>query len=199
MDCQTNGYEDLFDVTDTELIQETLSGNDQAFKTIVQRYESIVARTIYGMLGNVVEVEDIGQEVFIRFYQGLKNFRGDSKVGTYLTRIAINLSLNELKSRKRKVKLFHRNFSVNEMEFIDEDSENRFDNYDKEIIREAIQKLEPEFRSVIILRLMNGYSAAETAQILKCPIGTVLSRLARAQKKLRAILSPYFGENDEEK
>ena len=65
------------------------------------------------------------------------------------------------------------------------------------LIQRAIQKLDPKFRSVIVLRLMDGYSTTETAEILKIPTGTVLSRLARAQKKLKELLSPYIGDVDE--
>ena len=65
----------------------------------------------------------------------------------------------------------------------------------RELIQRAIQELSPKFRSAIILRLIDGYSTEETANILKVPIGTVLSRLARAQKKLKEILSPMLELN----
>ena len=65
----------------------------------MRRYERPIAATITGMLGRCDEVDEIGQQVFIRFYEALPKFRGDSSVKTYLTRIAINLSLNELKRR----------------------------------------------------------------------------------------------------
>jgi len=66
---------------------------------------------------------------------------------------------------------------------------------DKEIIQQAIRKLESKFRSVIVLRLLDGYSSEETAQILNIPVGTVLSRLARGQKKLQELLAPYMKES----
>jgi RNA polymerase sigma-70 factor (ECF subfamily) len=68
-------------------------------------------------------------------------------------------------------------------------------NENQELIRRAIQELAPKFRSVIVLRLIDGYSTEETAKILHVPIGTVLSRLARAQKKLKEILSPMLELN----
>lgn len=155
-----------------------------------------MAATVIGMLGRCPEAEDVGQETFIRFYQSLEKFRGDSSVGTYLTRIAINLSLNELKRRRRKQMLFEAKSSVEEFDIPDTETPNAYDD-EKEIVQRAIEKLEPKFRSVIVLRLMDGYSTKETAEILNLPTGTVLSRLTRAQKKLKHILSPYFGERDE--
>ena len=64
---------------------------------------------------------------------------------------------------------------------------------DKELIRQSIQKLCPKYRKVIVLRLINRYSTEETAKLLKLPIGTILSRMFRAQKELKLLLQPYFG------
>ena len=176
-------------MTDDKLIKASKKGDEQAFKELIKRYESRVASTVFGMLGNCAEAEDVGQETFIRFYNNLKNFRGDASVGTYLTRIAINLSLNELKRRKRKSLIFFRRLSEEDFNIADETNEIGFDDK-KELVQQAIQKLEPKFRSVIVLRLLDGYSTSETAEILKLPSGTVLSRLARAQQKLKDILEP---------
>ena len=94
--------------------------------------------------------------------------------------------------RQKKLSLFSKP-AKNDFDIFDNSSEIYFDDK-KEIVQKAIQKLEPKFRAVIILRLMDGYSTAETARILKVPVGTILSRLARAQKKLKAILTPYWRE-----
>ena len=179
-------------MTDEQLIQASKGGDDDSFKQLITRYESRVASTVIGMLGKCPEAEDVGQETFIRFYNNLKNFRGDANIGTYLTRIAINLSINELKKRQRRSKIFFRNLSDDDFDVVDEKGQNPFDDQ-KEIVQRAIQTLEPKFRSVVVLRLIDGYSTAETAEILKLPIGTVLSRLARGQKKLKEILSPMLG------
>lgn len=183
-------------MTDEKLIQAFRTGSENAFTELVRRYESRVAATVIGMLGKCPEAEDVGQETFIRFYNGLKKFRGDSSVGTYLTRIAINLSLNELKRRKRKRMLFLQRPPEDKIDISNTETQNTYTG-EKEIIQSALQKLEPKFRSVIVLRLMDGYSVKETAEILNIPTGTVLSRLSRAQMKLKNILSPYFGEKNE--
>ncbi len=181
-------------MTDEQLIQATLQGDEKAFRELVKRHESRVASTVIGMLGACPEAEDVGQETFIRFYNKLKNFRGESSVGTYLTRIAINLSLNELKRRKRRSLIFLRKLSKEDLDIPHEASRSELDDR-SEIVQQAIQQLEPKFRSVIVLRLIDGYSTAETAEILELPIGTVLSRLARAQQKLKQILTPYLGDS----
>lgn len=182
-------------MTDEQLIQLSLEGNEAAFKQLIQRYQSRVASTVIGMLGNCPEAEDVGQETFIRFYNNLKNFRGDASVGTYLTRIAINLSLNELKRRQRKSLIFFRKMSDDDFEIADEGNDIEFDDK-QELVQQAIQKLDPKFRSVVVLRLMDGYSTTETAEILNLPIGTVLSRLARGQQKLKETMSPYLGDEE---
>ncbi len=88
-------------LSDIELIEKTKAGDQRAFGQLVSRHQSRVAATVIGMLGNSPEADDIGQEVFVRFYRSIVSFRGEANLSTYLTRIAINLSLNELKRRKK--------------------------------------------------------------------------------------------------
>lgn len=185
-------------LTDQKLIIAARKGDNEAFKELVRRYESRVAATVVGMLGRCPEAEDVGQETFIRFYRALGKFRGESSVGTYLTRIAINLSLNELKRRRRRSVLFFQK-SLEEVHDIPDTKANSELNEDKEIVQQAIGKLEGKFRSVVVLRFIDGYSTEETAQILNVPVGTVLSRLSRAQKKLKELLTPFMEMNYEQK
>jgi len=140
------------------------------------------------MLGHCTEAEDVGQETFIRLYKSLDKFRGDASIGTYLTRIAINLSINELKRRQHRRKFFFSN-PHRKIENVPDTNEKK---EIIEIVRLSIQKLKPKLRAVIVLRLINGYSTRETAQILNLPPGTVLSRLARGQIKLKEILKPIY-------
>jgi len=180
-------------LTDQEIIKRILAGETDLYREIIVKYESQVASVIFGMIGKSSEAQDVGQETFIRFYKNLKNFRGDSGVGTYLTRIAINLSLNEIKKRKRKNTMFVN--SENDNMEIPDKSINSEIKEEKDLIYKAIHSLTPKFRSVIVLRLIEGYSTKETAELLKIPVGTVLSRLTRAQRKLKEILSPIMEVN----
>jgi RNA polymerase sigma-70 factor (ECF subfamily) len=177
-----------------ELIASILNGDTNAFKEIVRKYESRVAATVIGMLGHCTEAEDIGQETFVRLYQSLHKFRGESSLATYLTRIAINLSLNEIRRRGRRRQIYLTN-SEEKIEKIADTANHNEQKEMSELIQNGLQKLPAKFRTVIVLRLIDGYSTEETAKILNLPVGTVLSRLSRAQIKLKKVLAPlYQGE-----
>ncbi|ARA94688.1 hypothetical protein AWN76_017035 [Rhodothermaceae bacterium RA] len=179
---------------DEALVALARQGDERAFRGLVERYESTVAATVIGMLGPGPEADDVGQETFIRFYRALHQFRGESSVGTYLTRIAINLSLNALKRRKRwRLRFLSRDEQVPFLREPAVDGRRPIeDGIDGAVIQQALHTLTPPFRSVVVLRLIEGYSTRETAEILGIPIGTVLSRLARAQRTLRGVLAPCF-------
>lgn len=180
-------------LSELELVRKAQNGDKNAFKELVRQNEHRVAATVIGMLGNCPETDDMGQETFIRFYRSLGKFRGEASVGTYLTRIAINLSLNELKRRKRQNAHFFSKGEEKMENAADKNNSNKKKEL-KEIVHTGIQQLEPKYRAVVVLRLIEGYSTQETAQILRLPVGTVLSRLARAQKKLKEILTPIYWE-----
>ena len=88
--------------SDENLVNASKNGDMAAFKELVDRHEGKVAGVVKSMLGDTTEAMDVGQEAFIRFYEALDKFKGESAVSTYLIRIAINLSLNEIKRRKRR-------------------------------------------------------------------------------------------------
>jgi RNA polymerase sigma-70 factor, ECF subfamily len=171
-----------------ELVKASLAGDKKAFGLIVNRYQKMVARTVKGMLGDSVFAEDIGQEVFIKLYYSLSEFRGDAKLSTYIQKIAVNLTLNEIKRRKRFFSMFSQkgNNEMYEFEVADIDTEERREA--SEIVNKALMAMDPKFRIIITMRMLQGYSTKETAEILDLPLGTVLSRLSRAQEQLRTIL-----------
>ena len=173
---------------DNELVKASIEGDKLAFGEIVNRYRKMVARTVKGMLGDTVYSEDIGQEVFIKLYYSLPEFRGEAKLATYIQKIAINLTLNEIKRRKRFFSMFsHKgNNEMYEYEVAGSDDEGKREA--TEIVNKALMKLEPKFRIIVTMRMLQGYSTKETAEILDLPLGTVLSRLSRAQERLKAIL-----------
>lgn len=175
-------------LSDNELIESARAGDKSAFSALVERHQRTVATTVIGMLGAGDDAEDVGQTVFIRFYNALNDFRGEAQLSTYLTRIAINLSLNELKRQQRRNLFFFRPNGENQHYDIPEREDHESERDTKEIVNKALQALDPKFRSVAVLRLIQGYSTKETAEILKLPVGTVLSRLARAQEKLKELL-----------
>jgi len=169
-----------------ELLKLSKQGDHKAFKGLVEYFEQPIATVVKGILGDCPEAEDVGQEVFIRFYQFLHQFNGKSTLKTYLIRIAINLSLNEIKKRKPALSIDNNDISIDLM--AKETESSNFEN--KDLLDKAMKQIPPEHRSVVVLRLMQGYSVKETAKILEIPEGTVLSRLSRAQEKLKQILKP---------
>lgn len=173
---------------ENELVLASLGGDKQAFGEIVARYRRMVARTVKGMLGDSVFAEDVGQEVFIKLYYSLSDFRGEAKLSTYIQRIAVNLTLNEIKRRKRFFSMFSQkgNNEMHEIEVADHDTEEKREA--SEIVHKALQKMDPKFRIIITMRMLQGYSTKETAEMLDLPLGTVLSRLSRAQEQLKGIL-----------
>ncbi len=186
---------------DIQLIDRIKNGDNEAFTIIVKKYRAQVARTVIGMLGNSDEGDDVGQEVFIRLYRSLNNFRGDASLSTYITKIAMNLSLNALsKQKKQQQRRFFFSSKANEDK---EDKLYNLPNYDdehesgdtQELVQKALSRLDPKFRSVIVLRMLDGFSSKETAEALDLPLGTVLSRLTRAQEKLKIELKNLGYEN----
>ncbi len=173
---------------ENELVKASLDGDKKAFGEIVTRYQKMVARTVKGMLGDSAFAEDVGQEVFIKLYHSLSEFRGEAKLSTYIQKIAVNMTLNEIKRRKRFFSLFSQkgNNEMYEYEIPDHFNEERKET--KEIVNKALLCLDPKFRIIVTMRMLQGYSTKETAELLNLPLGTVLSRLSRAQEQLRNIL-----------
>ena len=184
---------------DGVLLDEARAGNPDAFRTLVERYQAVVASVVIGMLGAGDEADDVGQETFIRFHGALGRFRGDSELATYLRRIAMNLSLNALKRRRRqRFRLVRREYSEAlpgdppVAPYDPEQSERRL------VVRAAVARLNEKHRAVVVLRLLEERSTNETAEILGLPPGTVMSRLARGLAELEAMLAPYVsGERHE--
>jgi RNA polymerase sigma-70 factor (ECF subfamily) len=179
--------------SDAELLSLARDGDDRAFGVLVDRYEGAVAATVIGMLGRGDEAEDVGQETFIRFHRSLRSFRGESSLKTYLVHIAMNLSINALRRRRRALLRF-----VDEDDAAESTPEPRVGpageldaNELQAVVQDAVARLGEKHRAVVVLRLFHEYSTRETAQMLGVPEGTVLSRLSRAMKELETQLAPY--------
>lgn len=182
-------------LSDAQLLALARDGDGNAFRQIVDRYEPVVAATVIGMLGRGDDADDVGQETFVRFHRAIGAFREESALKTYLVRIAMNLSLNALKQRKRRGLRFLSRDSDRDIPVaiapapdvpLDETQERQ------DIVNRAVLQLREKHRAVVTLRLLQGLSVRETAQALDIPEGTVLSRLARATEQLRTALQPYI-------
>ena len=185
-------------LADDILLDRARSGDDAAFRALVERYESVVASVVIGMLGAGDDADDVGQETFIRFYGAMSTFRGEAALATYLRRIAMNLSLNALKRRRRfSLRLVSRDQTTASLH------EPVVAAYDAEraeraaVVRGAVAQLGEKQRSVVVLRLLDGLSTNETAEVLGLPPGTVMSRLSRAVVELQRRLGWYANDSKE--
>ena len=185
---------------DGELLERARAGDQDAFRMLVERYEGAVAATVIGMLGPGGDADDVGQEVFLRLYRALDDFRGDAALKTYLTRIAINLSLNAIKRRQTwRGRFISRDRGPDEAPLVEPalEGERSLEARDAEaLVRAGLDTLSPEHRSVVVLRMIEGHSTRETAEILGLPQGTVMSRLKRATDVLRERLGPLLENVD---
>ncbi|MFT5512022.1 MAG: RNA polymerase sigma-70 factor (ECF subfamily) [Bacteroidia bacterium] len=181
--------------TDKQLIELVLNGDQEMFAHIVNRYKDRVAAISFNMVKDKNLAEEVGQETFIRLFKSLGQYNYKSAMSTYITRIAINLSLNKLDSIKRRQNRFTSQ----------DDSHNVFASNDalisskmetKELVQIALQHLNPEARSVVVLRMIEGYSVKETSSLLGIAEGTVMSKLNRAMKKMKETLDTYTLKNE---
>lgn len=176
---------------DLTLVARAVAGEEAAFRELVVRHESAVARTVTAMLGAGDDADDVGQETFVRFFRALPRFRGDSEVRTYLLRIAMNLSCDALARRRRRSGWVRLDTSDDDPPVDAPDQQTLMEQDErKEIVTRAVQSLDPKHRAVVVLRLLDERSTAEAAQILGVPEGTIMSRLKRALAKLEQMLSP---------
>jgi RNA polymerase sigma-70 factor (ECF subfamily) len=178
---------------DDALLARARAGDATAFRSLVERHESVVAGVVIGMLGRGDDADDVGQEVFIRFHDALHRFRGDAQLGTYLRRIAMNLSLNALKRRRRfSLRLVSRDQAMAPLPeppvpALDLEAVER-----RELVHSSVARLSEKQRSVVVLRILDGLSTNETAAVLQVPSGTVMSRLSRGLAELETMLEPYM-------
>jgi len=186
-------------VEDLILVQNAQQGDVAAYDELVRRYQERIYSTIYHMTSNHEDAVDLAQETFIKGFQALRSFKGDSSFYTWVYRIAVNKTINFVKQRKNKTHL-----SLNDLDFNAEhdpdlvalvsDKTPRRDAGLAELqgkLNAAMQKLSPPHRLVVTLHDIQGLPHEEIARIMDCNVGTVRSRLFYARQQLQAYLSDY--------
>src|SRR5579871_4911906 len=182
------------------LVQAARHGDVSAFEQLIKRYDRNVFRIAQHITQNREDAEDVVQDAFIKAYQNLEQFQGNSKFYTWLVRIAVNEALMKLRRRK-----------TSKTVSIDEDVETEEGSMPREvadwgpnpeqiygqtelgdILQKTIQGLPQSFRTVFVLRDIEGMSTEETAEMLNLSVPAVKSRLLRARLQLRERLSRYF-------
>jgi RNA polymerase sigma-70 factor, ECF subfamily len=191
---------------DLALLNRARSGDDQAFASLVTKYERKIYRLAKNITQNDEDAEDVLQDAFLKAYEHLRDFQGQSKFYTWLVRIAVNESLMKLRKRKsdRTVSL-DENIETEEEPIVreiavwDDTPELKYSQTEmREILDKAIQSLKPIFRVVFVLRDVEEMSTEETAQALGLSVAAVKSRLLRARLELREKLTRVFKRKGEQ-
>lgn len=182
------------------LLSQARDGDTRAFAELVRRYEGKIFRLAQHITQNREDAEDVLQETFMKAYEHLDQFKGDSKFYTWIVRIAVNQALMKLRRRKtdKSVSLDEQidtgeDTVVREIAAWGEDPEQHFSREELgQILDTAIQSLEPPYRSVFVLRDIEELSTEETAEALGLSVPAVKSRLLRARLQLREKLTRFF-------
>jgi RNA polymerase sigma-70 factor, ECF subfamily len=190
----------LAGIDESQLVAQAREGDARAFSELVRRYEAKIFRLAQHITQNREDAEDVLQETFLKAYEHLDQFQGQSKFYTWIVRIAVNQSLMKLRRRRadKSVSLDEtidtgEDTVIREIAAWDEDPEQTFGREELGgILDSAIQELAPPYRSVFVLRDIEELSTEETAEALGLSIPAVKSRLLRARLQLREKLTRYF-------
>ena len=186
---------DIKNASDDELVRASQRGRADCYEELVFRHRDKIYARAFSMLRNEEEALDMSQEAWIKGWQRLKQFKRDASFTTWMTRIVINLCLDFLRKRKRQ--------ATDSLERIEEEGGgierrmpvetfNPTENMEREELREeidsAMEKLSHEHRTVLLLHEFEGMEYKEIAKAMHCSIGTVMSRLFYARRRLGSLL-----------
>jgi RNA polymerase sigma-70 factor, ECF subfamily len=192
---------DKSSASDEALVRAAQKGDMSAFEELVARHRDKIYARAYSMLRNEDEAIDLSQEAWVKAWQRLKQFHGESSFVTWTTRIVINLCLDQLRRQKRQ-----RTESIEQM---DEESggverqmpvvvPNPTEGLERQELRQridqALQQLSSEHRTVLVLHEFEGLEYKAIAEIMGCSIGTVMSRLFYARRRMASLMSKYKRE-----
>ncbi len=169
---------------DAALAGDTMSGFEQLYRNHCRRVYSICLR----MMGNVAEAEDLTQEIFIQLHRKLGSFRGEAAFTTWLHRLTVNQVL--MYFRRRSARRMQTTDAGEMRDVVDPAtlSQKAIPIIDRIALEEAIAQLPPGFRTVFVLRDIEGYNHEEAATLLGCSVGTTKSQLHKARMRLRQLL-----------
>lgn len=182
---------------DKSLIERILAGETDAFEGIIRDYGRLVNHIVYRMIPNITDQQDICQDIFVKIYQNLSSFRADSKLSTWIGRIATNRCLDHL--GKKSLPLADEAFDKATESTVD--TQKRPDDQTalaeiSVLLRDEINKLPTVYKTIITLYHLDENNYAEIGKILTMPEGTVKSYLFRARKMLRQQLSLLYNKEE---
>ena len=183
------------DHEETELISRCQQGDQEALKDIFDKYHKKVYRIAYGVAKQREEALDIVQEVFIKLFRSIKNFKGRSHFYTYLYRMVMNTAIDHVrKTRKHLLSSLDEEGSFQPSDKVEKGPERILLHKEfEEKVNWAMEKLPAKQRAALIFREVEGLSYQEMAEAMGCSIGTVMSRLHYARKKIQELLKDYVG------
>lgn len=183
----------LVERSDQELVRETRAGNAEAFRELVERYQRKVAAVAMGMVHNRDDALELTQETFVKAFENIGKFKGESSFYTWLYRIVVNLGIDYRRRERRHPTVALDDQMRNGGEIPEEllgspvaDPFREFRSHEiGERVSRAINELTPDHKAVILLREVEGLSYDEISRVMQCSKGTVMSRLHYARKKLQ--------------
>ena len=176
---------------DLELINQCLAGRTEAFGKLVLRHQDRLFRTLVSLLGSDEDARDVAQEAFVLAFQKLGTFRGDSAFYSWLFRIAFNASMSHKRKRRHATTSMDAAREQAGIEPLDDRSAGRPPSHSLEVreqqnlVQQALAELTDDYRTVLVLKELEGRKYQEIAEIIGCPIGTVRSRIHRAREEMR--------------
>ena len=178
---------------DHRLIAECLRGDPAAFGVLVRRYQDRLYNTVYRLVDNAEDAQDVVQEAFLNAYQSLGGFKGDSLFFTWLYRIAVNTAISLKRKQRVMVRIDAGRNGRHGIEPLDPSDRSRPGHALEQAeqgrrVQQALSRLSPEHRAVLVLKDLEGQKYEAMAAILQVPIGTIRSRLHRARLELRELL-----------
>lgn len=185
--------------SDWELVRQCKSGDRQAFRELVERYQRKAVAIAFGILHDREDALEIAQEAFAKVFTSIQKFKEEASFYTWLYRITVNLAIDRQRQKNRQPLLEREDSGEGEntrnarIEGVpDSDEADPYEQVkDKELgerIRAALAELTPAHKAVILLREVEGLSYEEISEVLQCSRGTVMSRLHYARKKLQSRL-----------
>jgi RNA polymerase sigma-70 factor (ECF subfamily) len=180
---------------ETDLISRCQQGDQEALKGIFEKYQKKVYRIAYGVVRQREEALDIVQEVFIKLFRSIKNFRGRSQFYTYLYRMTMNTAIDHArKTGKQPMSSLNEEGSYQPSDEPEKGPERVLLQKElEEKVKMAMEKLPAEQRAAIIFKDVEGLSYQEMAEAMGCSIGTVMSRLHYGRKRMQELLKDYVG------
>ncbi len=179
---------DLENADDRALVEAFRGGAREAFDVIVRRHQKHVYQLCYRFVGNHEDAADLSQDVFVRAFKGLRKFKGDAALGTWLYRVGVNVCLNKVTARRPVPE------SIEERQPADDRAETAFERVDRgeqsEVLRQAIRQLPPKQRATVVLRVYQDMSHEQIARVLGSSVGAVKANFFHALGNLRRALRP---------